>query len=954
MGLVVGGSGNKVSQASSKTGKIRSNSGTGGGAAALREDLERSSGIGTGPSKGYGNTLANTLAEIEGVAPQVRSSSSRRVSLPSYGGVSGGTPVTTSAPQSSGGWSPSYASMSKPSGKVSETAASDFMDSVRSLLPRGGLYDVSTKMLGAPDPESWMSDDQDEVNQEYENLFRAKGMSEEDIDAINGRGNLFETAKNNPATLAATDNIRKNPWLDIDINELKVPNYSNIDESSSMSDKVRGVAGDTLRSFSESMFDENGQYNAPNIPERYTSDNSTSIGDVLTAIDDGKTMDYDHLTADRATGEAMQQYVEQGFGGRTWWEYSPYLEYLKSDEAQKHGFKSYLPDDRSYVNMGVTNVLDLPSDWAGSLGDARTRVLPSATIRYDVDNDPETTDDIIDLDLRDFNYRDTAYYHNMEKLAAQNPDIFLRRPENDEIHGAPVTTTVLENAVKNMNGDTEYAYGDIQSADRSDDFSIGVPLVDGSVISVPEKDFGHNSEGKIETLPDWLKDEDVDWDPNKEWPVNDDWTHYIVSYSDGSTIDVPRDEYDSWYKNGIANPKTFPARYVSIDEASGELPSDLDSLNEWYRENGSNEDTTWLDYPVQYTPDLVMADGTRLTYSQFMDIFTDEGKDKRPNDFAGTNVAYDYNLLNKPRSLMKNGGQLFNEDLSRNWDDFIPGAIDMTLGSLPISFDQTAWPLSVTQALSKSMNGLEANGYDSLTDSDMFISGEIDENTGELVPTVNDVNRLSAMAGNALIPLTENIAGNVSGRSFIPALSGDVPMNPTLQQLAKAWFLGNLGEGIEEIPGNVFDELTMYADSAYGIPIDSKTGEHLMKRDLPFGPLVPVRDENGDYKFVNKKTGEPITEKRDSMNHVYKDPNTSMADRFANFATNYPDLLNAIAGGYSVGGMMSIPNIMAVPKAVKETNYRKKMGLPQYVEPEEVERESINPEDIRRYLGVTE
>lgn len=968
MGLVVGGSGTKTKTANASTGKVRSGSGTGKGAAALREDLARNTGIDTGPGKGYKNALVNTLAEKTTPSPNTIKSSAtrqrkRRSLVSPYSGISGGSPVpgVTTIPRSS--------SNNRPVRSLTNNKSQSRGISIADAAKRSGLI---------PDPDSWTSDDereQVETNRKYEDLFSSNGMSDKELDEIDSHGSLFEQFANNPATEAATD-ITLNPWSDVDINELQVPDYDNDFEKpeglpNTPLEALRpdrlfkvigtavGEAPDTLRSMSESMFDENGNYKEPKIPKKYRKNTSNTTGN-LTAIDDG-TMDYDHLTADRVTGEQLQKYHDLGMGGRDWWEIDPYYYYLKSDEAQHHDFKPWVPDDMTEFNMNVTSALDTPSDLAGMLSDARVRAMPSYMIRYDEDKNPDTTDDVTVLNGKDWDYRNTAYYHNMAKLAAEDPDLFLSRPEDDKIHGAPVTTNIHEHAIKDRNGNTVYTYGniDFDNTSAGDDYSSYIiPKTDGTTITVPRDEITYYDDGTWE-LPDWVPLDEIDYDGL--WTGSDDSTYRNVQFSDGTSVEVPVDEWNSWFVKTGTNKKTgedeykfsdsFPTEVVTPENASGVLPDDLDSLNDWYRENEYIPDKTrWYDFPVQYVPDLVMADGTRITYPQFEKIYHDELRaDKDPGDFAGTNVAYDYTLMNKPRTLMKSGGQLLNEDYSLNWDDVLPGSIDMTLGSLPISFEQIAWPYSITQALSKSASGLEANGYDSFTDSDVAMSGKIDEDTGKFTNTASDVDKIAAVTGNTLVPLTENIAGNVSGRSLIPALSGDIPMNPTMRQLGKAWLLGNLGEGIEEIPGNLFDELTSYADKAYGMPIDPDTGEPLVVRKTPFGPLEPVKKANGSYKFVDKRTGEPETEKYDSMGHIYKDPNTSFADRAQNFL-NGPDILNALAGGYSVGSWMSAPNLMLVPSAIRNTNYRKRMGLPQYIEPEDIERQNVNIEDVKGYL----
>lgn len=727
-----------------------------------------------------------------------------------------------------------------------------------------------------------------QTNSSYEDYFRNNGMSDDDISDINDRGSWLDIHMNNPATKKVTDNFGQNPFLNMSV------------------DDIRGTT-----------YDENGNLSEPSAPVGF--DNTNTIGGDV--IDDGQTMDYDHLTADRATGQAMQKYSEAGFGGRGWWEYSPNSIYQKSDEEQDFGFTPYLPDQTSVVNMMTSQLMDAPSDVTGALASFRelNPVTGEYEINYNPDGDPNT-DDGFSISGSDWDYRSNPYMDNISWLMEYEPEIFLRQPEDGMIHGAPVTTSVKEYEIPNADGGTSYAYGDIVN----NAWDLNLVYSDGHVIHVPgeesDKVFVKGEDGKT-----YIRSEYADGD---ESPTLN--TTLRLDFSDGQSIEVPEEQYETWY-NKDTDSYVFPTgTRVSTEDAKGFLPDDLDSLNDEFAEKIKNGEARVSDAPVQYIPDLVMDDGTRLTLDQVKDIYYD--KDPETDPYKRDKVTYDFSALTPDESVFQDNlatprrfvGEIVDPEKGINWGGMINNGVDFTLGSLPISIDTIAWPTSVLQGLSKSRYGIDPGRYDPLTGSDRYISADFDKN-GDLRPTYSDVQQTANATGNMLVPLTEQLAGPISGHSLIEALSGDMPSNPTVRQILTNYALGAFGEGIEEDVGNVFDELTDQGDAAYGMPT-TRNGEPLLDENGE-----PVRNEDGTYKYVNV-WGEPMTEMTDASGHVYKSGEDKINSRLRR-VVNPSDMANAFAGGALVDTFMQgIPILRSLGPAINRGQVRRNTGVDRYID----------------------
>lgn len=685
-------------------------------------------------------------------------------------------------------------------------------------------------------------DPSDEANSAYEDYFAQNGMTEQDLKDIRGRGSWGDVLMHNPATQLVTHDLGKNPFLDVSIEDGRLVNKRERDPNT--------------------------------LP-----DTRTTIGDIH-AIDNGLTMDYDHVTAPRATGTAMQRYSEMGMGGRKWFEYDPYATYMKGDEASQHGFRAYLPDETSMANMLMAQALDKPGDIAGMIGSSRelNPITGEYKIKFDVDGDEATKDDVLSLSGSDWDYRATPYVNNIDRLFRFDPMSLLRMPANGLLHGAPVSPIIKENAIPDASGKTKYVYGDLVDSG----YDLVLTYANGDVARIPSNEWTswQSSDGLV--LPQ-------QYDGDIVSSMTDENLH--LTFSDGQDVHVPKSVYDGWVRPD-GSMYIPDATYVPVREARGFLPDDLETLNANAIREGVAQNA-----PVLFIPDMVMDDGTRLTWDQVQRIYYDQEAEDNPSSVSDDGISYDFGPLGlaKPRRLT---GEILNDDMSVNWGDLLNNAWDFTAGSIPISLNAFAWPLSATEAYSKSVAGIDPNKYDALTGSDRYISADLDE-SGELRPTYTPIQQIANIAGNALVPLTEQLAGPLSGHSAIEALSGELPLNPSTREVLQNFLLGMLGEGMEEIVGNVTDEVTGQGEAAYG-DVVTPEGERLLDDQGR-----PVVDESGNYRFTDAE-GNPYTYMTDQVGHIYRDPNTSLMRRFGNFLSPN-ELGNAFLGGSLVDATMQLP-----------------------------------------------
>lgn len=394
---------------------------------------------------------------------------------------------------------------------------------------------------------------------------------------------------------------------------------------------------------------------------------------------------------------------------------------------------------------------------------------------------------------------------------------------------------------------------------------------------------------------------------------------YALDFSDGTTVEVGGDFYAS-IDNGDGTVSMRDSRLVTPQTARGELP-DLTTMNDVdaLMKTGdplANADVVWY-------PDLVMSDGTRLTFDEAQDIYYDHEVEDNPDNAYDDGITYDFSSFgpfdNRPARLNQ---ELFGEDGGTS--TFANNVMDWTLGSIPISVGgPLAWASSLSNA-SSSLQGLDPATYDVANDSTGLAGGFYDEN-GSLRYGVRqpdgsydqvgdaDKARFWNTLGNAAVPLTEEIVGPI-GEEGIPLRKGlgrlfnrsfELPDNPTVREVLGDLALGMFEEGIEEDLGNVFDDMTSYGVS--GMFADQAT------------------DEGGNPLY-------------DLTGHEVRDETTPALTRLRNFA-DADDLANAWAGGALVDLAMQANPLMRgnvwgnLGRANDARRIRQELGLERLAQP---------------------
>lgn len=305
------------------------------------------------------------------------------------------------------------------------------------------------------------------------------------------------------------------------------------------------------------------------------------------------------------------------------------------------------------------------------------------------------------------------------------------------------------------------------------------------------------------------------------------------------------------------NPDKEPDKPFTLMMDDGQMLA-FNDVNDYnssmsYNLRDANDGETPVAWRYSNVPNLVLNDGTELTVDQV----------RRADNGEGDN---NYGFLNwgKPSDLLH----------STDPQDIVPGATDLLASSAPYFIT----PISMWKALGdsyKASQGVDPYSFDSE-------NGEGKELNENITPERYN----SAVTANAIMPFTELLWGNIghkgagiAGKAIDKALPAS-PVNPILH-----WAKGPVGEAMEEIPGNIVEELTNQSPSTWY--------------------ANPVTDENGNELY-------------DTTQHPLKDPNTSVTDRISNFMGNktddgkgndFSEVLSAMQGGGAMGLMMGIPEL---------------------------------------------
>lgn len=226
-------------------------------------------------------------------------------------------------------------------------------------------------------------------------------------------------------------------------------------------------------------------------------------------------------------------------------------------------------------------------------------------------------------------------------------------------------------------------------------------------------------------------------------------------------------------------------------------------------------------------------------------------------------------------------------------EGFLPWITDMALGSVPLFFGPTA----AAQAMGNTWSNLQGfkPGYQGTNGEYKLLSG-VDENDPQYghrnLTGPTGAEKLISAAASASLPATERIWGSIAGKDAIARLPFWKTFSERFPMAAShpltVWGSGALGEGLEEIPGNLVEEA-------------QATGSFL-NGDYFANPMY--WDEEGNLtKNSILSNGEQAREAYDAQGNAIRDRDTNVADRFKNFFAEAP---LSMLGGATLGGTLGV------------------------------------------------
>lgn len=254
--------------------------------------------------------------------------------------------------------------------------------------------------------------------------------------------------------------------------------------------------------------------------------------------------------------------------------------------------------------------------------------------------------------------------------------------------------------------------------------------------------------------------------------------------------------------------------------------------------------------PIAWYPDLVLDDGQRISFADAWSIINDDPHSEDPDK----RISYDYGPLGLGKPKSHSNGLFSGDILNETWD--------LLAGSAPYF----TIPTGVTLGLSRTASALNGRDPSSL---------RMDGTSRQLAEDLNDSDYLTLLMANTAMPLTEFGWGRI-GKSAITPFNKFFTKHGLDERAFYPWYqhaMGTVGEGLEELPGNVVEAIT--------------------QNGLGGAYANQVYDEEGNP--VYDSAGRPVL-----------DRNTSFEDRKQNF---FDDAWDAAASGAWLGGLFGIPSL---------------------------------------------
>lgn len=891
-----------------------------------------------------GNSVVNAISDISIDEPRSTSSaqSARKRNSSPYTGISGGTPTTRSAPQSS--WSPMYASLSN--GKnINSAPRKSYWDSVQ---------EENQKLANSIDAHFKGTDEQKtEESSELMPEMKIESASDSGYEytpgegAVNRWGEEYLDDPVGPVSTAWIGATRNNDRYE----DLFATGFNGETES------MPPYELDTTHNRDTAYDDTSSNKDWTSI--RFDTTTTTPI--ISNVVDDG-TMDYEHLTSTKVLGSQLKRYARNGMApGMS----ADQIEQIDPDEVYDKAilaadpnvnFIPYIPDGRTYVDFAVTQPFDVTSHYMSQLGNARGEIS-SAFNPYQINWN--NGDQSQKLNGPKFDEGVYGYLSSVYRDRWDNPQRFF-----DDTHdnGGHWTQYASQWQVPSPDGGVEYHYGTVTTPYVSNnDGTSNLIFDDGSSVQINdswlESLFDEESNNYI--IP---SDSDGSWlieTPDGsiqsmsgdivDLVTNMDGTS-TVGFSDGTTATLDDSYIDSLERNdegwpmmefngltdvtGLGldtsqlNETDFPDRYV--DEETGEV---FDQLN------SPDVSSYWM-------PDYVMSDGTVLPYFDALAIAGDtNGREGNKNLKDNQSISYDFGsmlpfmpplpfgltITNTPARLQPEPlnieeGKIDVSQLLKNGAD---RWFDWTTGSLPIMLPFTQWPASISNAM-QDFRGASSGGYNPYNGGRTYIGAVRDDDGSLRYDPENDPNssgnplldpRVTSgmMAGS--VPVTEDLVGPIgdagSGGRFLEKYFD----GPGWKNALGRWILDWNSEGWEEVGGNIPEEL-----QRYGLP----------------GAFGNYLDENGNVvatesEAAKDENGKPIKQQWSPLPDRLYNAGIPMVrdDKLQVNPEALVNNVNAYIGGAAISAPMSLPGQIGEKiNYDRQRDYLDAMGVDFYNDPE--------------------
>lgn len=380
-------------------------------------------------------------------------------------------------------------------------------------------------------------------------------------------------------------------------------------------------------------------------------------------------------------------------------------------------------------------------------------------------------------------------------------------------------------------------------------------------------DFDVNFDGRTFSGHDLIKNGNLWWNRNQGKAASADVVTdpsqvtedsvpytYVLTDSNGNRI---------FAKSALVNAYIDEQNRPIMQFEDGDIWT-FDDMNDYQQSLGEAvaEDGGYVAYWKNLDP-LVLDDGTKIRADKAEQLLS-QSNYQNFADYGDFNFNKPY--IDDP--FLDDQGN-FNLNPAEN--SFLPWITDTALGSVPYFFRPTAAAQGISDAMGSS-TGFQPGYQDFLNGTYSLLSDD---------PTREE--QLSATLGSLAMPVTEHLWGNIGGRVLSKPLMKAIGKNEADIKPLLRYGMGAVGEGLEEIPGNIVE------------PIKGGSGVSGWYADQMY------RDADGN--LTTEDTG---TMAYDNQGNPIVNRNTDMVSRARNFVQDIP---LAFIGGATMGATLGAPSI---------------------------------------------